>query len=354
MNNNTIERINIMEVCGTHTVAIARHGLKQLFPAEVKMLSGPGCPICVTTTADIDRAIAIAKLKNVIIATFGDMIHVPGSYSSLEKERSSGGDIRIVYSPVDSLNIARENPSKQVVFLGVGFETTSPAIAATVIIAKKKKIKNFFVLPMFKTIPNALRAIIEAGMNSADKMHLHAFILPGHVSTIIGSKVYEFISKEFGIPGVISGFEPKDILDSVDMILAQIRDKKPRIEIQYTRSVRPDGNKTARATLKRVFQETDSDWRAIGIIPKSGLVFNSLYKDFDAGIKFPVKVLSKKDPKGCSCGEILLGNVTPLDCTLFGTSCTPSSPIGPCMVSSEGACAAEYKYGNRHKRVPNS
>jgi len=331
--------INIMEVCGTHTMAIAQFGLKKLLPENVNLLSGPGCPVCVTPIEDIDRAIAIGKLPGVIITTFGDMLHVPGSRSSLEKERAAGADVRMVYSPVDALDIAAKNPAKQVVFPGVGFETTSPAIAATILMAQTKKIKNFSVLPMFKTVPVALRAIL-----SMKKHNIHGFILPGHVSAIIGAKPYTFIASEFGVPGVIAGFEARDILKSIEMLLEQIRQNKPRIEIQYTSAVTPRGNISAQNIIKKVFTPSDSTWRAIGVIPQSGLAFRRSFDGFNALKKFPVPVPRAREPKGCDCGKILMGLAAPEKCRMFGTACTPAHPVGPCMVSSEGACAAAYKY----------
>jgi hydrogenase expression/formation protein HypD len=336
--------INLMEVCGTHTVAIARNGLRTLFPKQVTMLSGPGCPICVTPIEDIDRCIAIAGMKNTVVATFGDMLHVPGSCSSLEKERSKGADIRIVYSPVDALDLAAAEPEKNVVFLGVGFETTSPAIAATVLIARKRRLHNFTLLPMFKTVPNALRAILDIKERRID-----GFLLPGHVSTIIGAEPYRFIAEEYGIPGVIGGFESSDILQSVELLVESVEQKKPTIAIQYRRSVSPAGNPAALATMEEVFEIVDSRWRAIGLIPHSGLAFRHGFKEFDASARFEIELSEAKEPKGCRCGEILLGLRKPSQCGLFGRRCTPRDPVGPCMVSSEGACAAEYKYGGMIK-----
>ncbi|MFC1501325.1 hydrogenase formation protein HypD [Elusimicrobiota bacterium] len=333
------KKLNFMEVCGTHTMCIAEFGLKKLFPENVNMLSGPGCPVCVTPIEDIDRSVELSKFKDVIITTFGDMIRVPGSVSSLEIERSKGADVRIVYSPLDAVEIAKENPKKEIVFIGVGFETTSPAIASTLIIAKKKGIKNFSVLPMFKTIPNALKTILDTKNKKID-----GFLLPGHVSTIIGVTPYEFIPEKYKIPCVIGGFEPKDILRSVDMLISQISDGKPSVEIQYTRAVSKEGNKEARKILSQVFIQTDSNWRAIGNIPMSGLTFNSSYLGFDATKRFDVKLPKAKEPRGCKCGEVLLGLKKPKQCGLFGKRCVPSDPVGPCMVSSEGSCAAVYKY----------
>jgi len=340
-----IKRINLMEVCGTHTMAIARNGLKSKFPGNVVMLSGPGCPVCVTPAGMIDAAVEIAKMPGVIITTFGDMVRVPGSASSLEKERSAGADVRMVYSPHDALDIAASNPKKQVVFLGVGFETTSPTIAATVIWAQKRKIKNFTVLSMFKTIPNALKAILAVKDRRID-----GFLLPGHVSAIIGEKPYAFLSAKYGVPAVISGFEPDDILKSVEMLVAMIDSGAPSVKNQYSRAVKPEGNPIARETINTVFAEADSQWRGIGCIPKSGLVFKKAYSAFDAAGRFKIKSGEKKENAYCLCGNILTGLNAPQDCKLFGSACTPRDPIGPCMVSSEGACAAQYKYGKAKQR----
>lgn len=338
--NKIKNRFNIMEVCGTHTMAIARYGLKKLFPKEINILSGPGCPICVTSTIDIDKAVELSKNKNVIITTFGDMLHVPGSESSLEKERSKGAAVRIVYSPVDALDTAEANPSSSVIFMGVGFETTSPVIAATVLIAKKRKIKNFFVLPMFKTIPNVLRTLLNIKERKID-----GFILPGHVSAIIGADPYAFIADEFKVPAVIAGFEADDILKSVEMLVKQIEKNEPKIEIQYSRLVKEKGNKNAQDILAKVFAMTDSSWRGIGNIPESGLVFSEEFDEFNALKHFEIKTKLSKEPRFCQCGKILLGLKTPKQCSLFGSKCSPANPVGPCMVSSEGSCAAEYKYG---------
>lgn len=330
-----------MEVCGTHTMAIARFGLKGFFSKSVKLISGPGCPVCVTPVEDIDKAIELSKNKDVIIATFGDMVRVPGSYSSLDKERTTGADVRIVYSPVDALDIAVKNPKKQVVFLGIGFETTSPTIAATVKIAKKRKIKNFSVLPMFKTIPNALKAILEMKERRID-----GFILPGHVSAIIGVAPYRFVAEKYGVPGVVAGFEENDLKTSVRMLEDMINSGSPAIEIQYSRTVRPEGNPEAQKLLKEVFREVDSNWREVGMIPKSGLTFAKAYEGFNALKRFKIRTSKPKENPACICGKVLLGVKAPLECRLFGKMCTPANPIGPCMVSSEGSCAAEYKYGS--------
>jgi hydrogenase expression/formation protein HypD len=334
--------VNLMEVCGTHTVAIFKHGIKGLLPKEVNLLSGPGCPVCVTPTETIDRAIALARLPNVIFTTFGDMMKVPGSSLSLEEAKAQGRDIRIVYSCLDALEIAKENPKKKIIFFGIGFETTSPSIASTLLKAKKERIKNFFLLSAHKLIPPAMRAILEA-----KEINLAGFISPGHVSTIIGSRPYEFISEEFGTPCVISGFEPLDVLQSIYMLLLQNRKKKPMVEIQYRRCVEPKGNIKAQKELDKVFQVNDSSWRGLGTIPDSGLSLRKKFSSFDAEKIFDIQIESSSEPKGCLCGEILRGVKMPVECRLFVKECTPQHPIGPCMVSSEGTCATYYRYHRR-------
>jgi hydrogenase expression/formation protein HypD len=329
-------KINLMEVCGTHTMAIARAGLRGLMPKNLELLSGPGCPVCVTPPEIIDYAIALAQQKDVIITTFGDMVRVPGSKFSLETFSP-----KIVYSALDALDIAEENPKKNVVFIGVGFETTSPTVAATILTAQGKGLKNFYILPGFKLIPPALDFIAQS-----PKINVQGFILPGHVSTIIGSKPYEFLVKKYGIPGCITGFEPIDILHGILNLTKQITDEKASIDIEYKRVVQPEGNKKAIEILNKVFEPIDANWRGIGTIPNSGLALKPEYIKYDATRKFRIELPKPKEPKGCICGKVLLGLNSPLDCGLFGKKCTPLSPIGPCMVSSEGSCAAYYKYGN--------
>jgi len=338
-------KVTIMEVCGTHTMAIARFGIRSLLPANVKLISGPGCPVCVTPISAIDKAIALAKKENVIITTFGDMLKVPGSYSSLNKERTNGATIKIVYSPIDALDIAKENPHKEIVFIGVGFETTSPLIAATIIQAKRFKITNFSVLCLFKVIPPALKFIAE---NKICK--INAFLLPGHVSTIIGSNTYKFLASKYKLPGVIAGFSYKEITKAIKLLTSMVKNNKACIVTQCSDIVSAQGNKKAQAILSKVFKIVDSDWRAIGIIAKSGYAIKNQYASYDAEKKFNIKTKSKKEPKNCLCGAVMLGQKIPTQCLLFAKICTPSSAVGPCMVSSEGACAAEYKYGKNIKR----
>ncbi|MDD5347691.1 MAG: hydrogenase formation protein HypD [Candidatus Omnitrophica bacterium] len=332
-------KTNLMEVCGTHTMAIFRSGIKQLLPAKINLISGPGCPVCVTAQADIDRMLTLAKLPGVIITTFGDMLKVPGTQSSLEKERAAGCDIRVVYSPLDALEIARQERSREVIFLAVGFETTAPAIASVTSDARAGRIKNFSVYCCHKLIPPAMAALLEA-----KEIRIHGFICPGHVSTIIGTRPYALIAEEFRIPCVVSGFEPTDILESIRMLLQQIRQKRADAEIQYRRAVRPEGNLSAQQALSDVFMPSDADWRGLGVIPKSGLKLREQYQAHDAEIKFDIKVEESFEAKQCLCGQVLRGVKNPSQCRLFATVCTPEQPYGPCMVSTEGTCAAWYKY----------
>ncbi len=331
--------VTLMEVCGTHTVAIFKSGIRKLMPKEVSLVSGPGCPVCVTSDYDIDRAIGFAKEKDVILSTFGDMLRVPGSFSSLEKERSAGKDIRIVYSPLEAVEMAKENLQKKIVFLAAGFETTAPGVAASLGEAIRLGLKNYFLFSTHKIMPPAMEALIDK-----KEINLDGFICPGHVSTIIGAKAYHFIVKKYKIPCVISGFEPLDILQSIYMLLKQIKDKKPKVEIQYKRVVTERGNSKAQNMLKKVFKLSDSIWRGLGVIAKSGLKLKPEFADFDAEFNFKIKVNPAKTHQGCLCPEILRGIKTPPQCLYFGKNCTPENPIGPCMVSSEGTCAAYYNY----------
>lgn len=331
--------VKIMEVCGTHTVSIAKNGLRAVMPQRVTLLSGPGCPVCVTANHDIDTAIALSQRPDTIVTTFGDMMKVPGSYSSLSREKAEGRDIRIVYSPLDALKLAESEPGRQVVFIAVGFETTAPLIAAAILRAQEQALENFSVFCAHKTVPIALEALVND-----PEVQIDAFILPGHVSTIIGSEPYEFLAQRYKVPGVITGFEPVDVLQGVYMILKQIEEGRAEIEIAYHRGVLPEGNATAKEMVERVFQPVDADWRGIGVIPGTGLGVREEYAAFDAVRKLPVEVPEPKDIKGCQCGEVLRGVTLPFECKLFGRACTPEHAIGPCMVSSEGSCAAYYRF----------
>lgn len=332
----------LMEVCGTHTMAIFRSGLRNLLPKNIRLLSGPGCPVCVTPNHYLDKAIAYTRRDDVIITTFGDMIKVPGSSSSLEKEKGRGGDIRVVYSVMDALKIAQEYPGKNIIFLGIGFETTAPTLAATIKMAKEKNIQNFSVFSGHKLIPPAMQALV-----GAKELHIDGFICPGHVSTIIGGRPYGFIAREYKIPCVVAGFEPLDIVQAIFMLIQQIVNQDPpSVRIQYTRSVKEEGNPKALDLMEEVFEIKDSEWRGIGDIPESGLKIRGNFSSFDAEVNIEVEVEDTKENKGCICGPILRGIKTPLDCKLFKKGCSPENPIGACMVSSEGTCAAYFKYGD--------
>jgi hydrogenase expression/formation protein HypD len=338
--HNSHKHIKLMEFCGGHTVAIFKYGLRQLLPSNIEMLSGPGCPVCVTASADLDRAIAMGHLPGVIITSFGDMVRVPGSRSSLQQAKAEGADIRIVYSAQDALNIAKENPGKSVIFIGIGFETTAPTIAASILQAEQEKIKNYYVQSLHKTCPPIMKAILDLG-----EVKLDGIICPGHVSAIIGSIPYQFLAEDYRIACAVSGFEPADILLAVDSLVEQIESGQPKVDNTYRRGVKAEGNLPALRLMEKVFETGDADWRGIGVVPGSGLKFNKPYERFDATKQFEIKVSPAKEPKGCICGAVLRGVSTPLECKLFRVTCTPERPVGPCMVSSEGSCATYYQYG---------
>jgi hydrogenase expression/formation protein HypD len=333
--------VRLMEFCGGHTHAILRYGIRQLVPRTVELRSGPGCPVCVTASTDLDKAIALAKLPGVIITTFGDMIRVPGSYSSLQKAKAEGADIRVVYSTIDAVGIAKANPQNSVIFIGIGFETTAPTIAASILEAQQQKTKNFYVLSLSKLTPPVMKALLDSGETKLD-----GIVCPGHVSVIIGSHPYEFIPRDYRVACcVISGFEPLDILLCIDKLVEQIEKGEPKVEIAYPRGVKPEGNKKARQLMEDVFEIGEANWRGIGTVSKSGLRIRGKYEQFDADKAFSVRLKPSEEPKGCRCGDVIRGAATPLECQLFKKVCTPESPVGPCMVSSEGACAAYYQYG---------
>ena len=329
----------LMEVCGTHTVSIARNGIRDLMPEGTRLASGPGCPVCVTCNRDIDTVIALARVPGVTIATFGDMTRVPGSTSSLLAEQAAGRDIRIVYSPLDALALAQANPDMQVVFVGVGFETTTPLVARAVKRAADLGLSNFTIFAAHKNMPNALEAIV-----ADPKLKIDALILPGHVSTIIGAEPYRFIAEKYGVPGVITGFEPVDVLQGIAMIMRQLHEGRAEIEIAYARGVMPEGNPHAVAAIDEVFDTCTATWRGLGDIPESGYRLRDEYAAFDAVRRFQPDVEPTVEPKGCRCGDVLRGIMAPSECPLFRKVCTPENPIGPCMVSSEGSCAAYYRY----------
>jgi hydrogenase expression/formation protein HypD len=327
-----------MEVCGGHTAAIHRFGIPSLLPGNIKLISGPGCPVCVTGTDFIDKSIAYSKMEDVIITTFGDLIRVPGSVSSLEKEKAAGADIRIVLSGLEALEIAKINSEKKVIFLGIGFETTAPGTAVTIKLAEKNYIKNFFLLSAHKVMPPAMEAIIKEGVK------LNGFICPGHVATITGSTVFNFIPEKFNLGCVITGFEPADILQSILMLVRQVNRDTPKVEIQYNRAVTSRGNIIAQRHLSQIFEPCNELWRGFGMITGSGLKLRKEYEKFDAGKRIPVNIKFLEENILCICGDILRGLKTPEDCALFAKICVPENPSGACMVSNEGACNTWYKY----------
>lgn len=337
------KKVRFMEFCGGHTVTIFRYGIRQLLPPTIEMVSGPGCPICVTANADLDKAIALSQIPGVIIATFGDMLKVPGSYSSLEKAKAEGAEVQTVYSCMDALDIAQAKPDKSVVFLGIGFETTAPTIAASILQAEEKGLKNYYVLSLHKICPPVIRALLDSG-----EVELGGLVCPGHVSAVIGSHPWEFIAREYGIPCVISGFEPLDVLQCVEMLVEQVEKGQASVEIAYKRGVRPEGNQMALKLMERVFEPAPARWRGMGGIAGSGLKIRREYQRFDAEANFDIKTEPAIEHKGCICGEILRGVKTPADCKLFARACTPENPVGPCMVSTEGSCSAYYLYGEGH------
>jgi hydrogenase expression/formation protein HypD len=330
--------VRLMEVCGGHTHAIQKYGLKEFLPGSITLLSGPGCPVCVSSIRFIDHAIILGKQPDVILVTYGDLLRVPGSRSSLEKERNKGCDIRVVYSVLEAVSIAEKNPQKEVIFLAIGFETTAPASAAAVLMANSHKCGNFSILSAHKVMPPALETLAEG-----DSM-IDGFIAPGHVSAITGVEIYRGLVEKYCRAVVISGFEPVDILQSVLMLVRQLKEKKYVVENQYARVVRPDGNPQAKEIMNRVFECSDAEWRGLGVIPLSGLTLREEFSVFDAGRRFHVTFAGAGYPESCICGEILAGRKSPDDCSLFAIRCNPVNPVGACMVSAEGACAIHYKF----------
>jgi hydrogenase expression/formation protein HypD len=332
--------VQFMEFCGGHTHAIFKLGLRQVLPANVRLSSGPGCPVCVTSTTDLERAIALAQVPGAILTTYGDMMRVPGSQGSLQEARSQGADVRIVYSTLDALEIARQHPDRPTIFLGVGFETTAPTVAAAVLQAEAESVPNFYVFSVHKLTPPATRAILDAG-----EVRLDGIIGPGHVTTIIGADAWRFLPQKYGVPCVVAGFEPLDILRAVAMLVEMCEEERPAVGNAYGRSVSDEGNRVALDMLDRVFEVSVADWRGFGAIPDSGLTLRDAYAHRDAARVYPVEVEPIAESKGCRCGEVLRGVMTPPECALFRRVCSPRYPVGPCMVSAEGACAAYYRYG---------
>ena len=335
-----VGNVSLMEVCGTHTMAIAKSGIKRMLPENVKLLSGPGCPVCVTPAEVIDSVLTLSENKNILLATYGDMLRVPGSTrgDNLARRKALGAKVAVVYSAMDAIELAEQNPAQEVVFLGVGFETTAPGTAAAVLEAAERGIKNFSVFSMLKYVEPALRALI-----ADEDFAVDGFLCPGHVATIIGEKGFRFLPEEYHIPAVISGFEPEDILLSVYCLLRQLAEKKPRLENTYVRAVAPEGNPLAVQMMENVLCPGEDIWRGLGTIPSSGMKLKKEFAEFDAEKKFSLRPAAEK-VTACRCGDVIRGKLSPELCPMFGKLCVPEDPIGPCMVSSEGACAAAYKY----------
>jgi hydrogenase expression/formation protein HypD len=331
--------VKLMEVCGTHTMAIGKSGIRSVLPPQIELISGPGCPVCVTADSDIDVFMRLARNPNILLATYGDMIRVPGTEGSLAELKAQGADIRVVYSALEALEFARSVKGKEVVFLGVGFETTAPATAQAITIAAQEGLANFSVFNLHKTVPGALKVLLDD-----EAAQIDGFILPGHVSIIIGEKPYRFIAEEYGISGAIAGFEPPEIMAALVRLVKDINAGTPSISNMYRHAVRPEGNVVAQKLLADTFEPCDAEWRGIGVIPGSGLAFRNEFAAFDAVKKFNVEKQPVKLFPGCRCGDILKGTIKPIQCPLFDKRCTPDNPVGPCMVSSEGTCAAYYLY----------
>jgi hydrogenase expression/formation protein HypD len=331
--------VQLMEVCGTHTMSIFRHGIRDILPPSIKLLSGPGCPVCVTAQREIDTFIAYARQEDTIVATFGDLLRVPGTDSSLQKEKASGRDVRVVYSAFDAVQLAAAQRDKRIVFLGVGFETTAPTIAASILAARDMVLDNFLVVSAHKTVPPALEALM-----ASEAVAVNGFLLPGHVSVVLGLNAYRPFFERYRIPSVVAGFEPADILEAIRRLVGQVEAGRPQLDNAYPRAVSDAGNAKARAVLDQVFEPVDAVWRGIGVIPGSGLAIRESLDRFDALRQLPVDVPAAREPAGCSCGAILTGAKTPPECRLYRKACTPENPVGPCMVSSEGTCAAYYRY----------
>ncbi len=342
LEDNLHAPLRFMEVCGSHTVSIFRSGLRSVLPKGITHLSGPGCPVCVTHDREVAAYLELAGKDGVIIATFGDLMRVPGAGGkNLKDAKAAGARVEMVYSPLDALALARKNKDAKIVFLGIGFETTAPTVAASIQMAASEKLNNFFVLPFHKLVPPVLDALLQ---ESDGEEGIDAFLLPGHVSTILGIAPYNFMVEKYGKSGVVGGFEPADILQSLLLMLEMRESKKPAIINQYKRAVDDAGNSRARAVLFDVFETADALWRGIGLIPFSGLCIRPPYIKFDAFEHFGLTLPDVPEIKGCRCGDVLKGKINPSQCLLFGKTCVPARPVGPCMVSSEGSCAAYYSY----------
>lgn len=338
--------LRIMEVCGTHTMSIFRHGIRSLLPQELTLLSGPGCPVCVTPASHVDAFVAAARLPRVTVATFGDLIRVPGSQGSLASARAEGAAVEIVYSPMDALTLAQRQPERLVIFPAIGFETTVPTIAATILLAARQRVANFFIIPAGKTMPQALDTLM-----ADPELAVDGLLCPGHVSAIIGSNAYNPLAEKYRLGCAVAGFEPADILAGLLSLVRQCIAQKPHVDNCYPRAVSPYGNAKAQALIDEVFEPADSEWRGLGTISGSGLVLREKYNQYDGVRHLDIRLQPAPEPKGCRCGDILKGRALPPDCALYGGACTPLRPVGPCMVSSEGTCSAYYRYsGEKQNR----
>jgi hydrogenase expression/formation protein HypD len=329
----------LMEFCGTHTVTIFRHGLRSLLPETLTLVSGPGCPVCVTPKSDIDRVLCLSDVPGSVVATYGDLVKVPGSRMNLAEKRARGADVRVVYSSYDALELARSMPGKKVFFVGIGFETTAPSTAAAVRKAAGLNLENFFVLSLHKRTPPVLDALLEHGTR------VQGFICPGHVCAIIGARPFEPVASAWGKPCVVAGFEPGDVLQAILMLVRQLEEGRSTVEVEYTRGVPYDGNANALKTIEEIFTPVESEWRGLGVVKATGLRLKKEFERFDASAFLPAAIESLPDPPGCKCADVLRGEMAPLGCSLFGKVCSPQNPVGPCMVSSEGTCATYYAYG---------
>lgn len=330
---------SLMEFCGTHTVAVFRHGLRSLLPEGVRLVSGPGCPVCVTPKSEVDRALSLCDVEGGIVATYGDLVKVPGSGNNLAGKRALGADVRVVYSSYDAVEIARRVPGRPVFFVAIGFETTAPGTAAAIMRADSMGLQNFFVLCLHKRTPPVVQALLEMGGGA------QGFICPGHVCAIIGARPFEPIARDWGRPCVISGFEPADVLQAILLLVRQLEEGRASVEIEYSRGVPYEGNSRALDAMDEVFSRADSEWRGLGMVVGSGMKLRERFARFDAARFVDPGLESLPDPPGCKCGDVLRGELAPALCPLFGRLCTPENPVGPCMVSSEGSCAAYYAYG---------
>ena len=337
-----VRPLRIMEVCGTHTMSIFRHGIRSLLPEGLTLLSGPGCPVCVTPASHIDAFVAAARFPQVTIATFGDLIRVPGSEGSLANARAAGARVEIVYSPMDALTLAEQEPERLIVFPAIGFETTAPTIAATILQAGRLGIANFLIIAANKTMPQALEALL-----ADPELAVDGLLCPGHVSAVIGAEAYRPLAEKYHLGCAVAGFEPADILAGLLSLIRQSNANMPTVDNGYTRAVSASGNTKAQGLINEVFAPADSEWRGLGTIRDSGLVLRAPYQRFDGLRHLGISLQATKEPKGCRCGDILKGRLLPPDCPLYGAACTPLQPVGPCMVSAEGTCAAFYRYSGQ-------